>query len=352
MRFIMGRPRGKYAKEVADEMEAFGDIVILDMAENMNSGKTHKYLTWAAENATVAKWEYPASGSGVPVYKGEKRPDYIVKADDDAFIMLGELERHLRVAPRNKAFWGYLVKNHFMGGECYALSLDLVQWISTSARVKFFLRGKEDKLVAMWLKFHPEKENIVWISERCWIYDTPQAGSVYSHGYLFPSQVAQIRRENATGLSPEVLAQRGGREKANAYSSVTRFQYYNYEYRDLRSDMSPAERIEGMIEDSPISRLREQRHGRGTTPSRKAVEEQFALRPSRRERFFDDPQERGGTVVVHFIKKTTWYLETMAAMLGPGAETESHWGARAADGELAREEPRVLDAWEGDTNAG
>ena len=41
-----------------------------------------------------------------PVYRGERRPDYIVKADEDSFIVLGELERRLRVAPRRLTYWG------------------------------------------------------------------------------------------------------------------------------------------------------------------------------------------------------------------------------------------------------
>lgn len=87
------------------------------MPENMNAGKTHAFFSWAAENATVPHWEYPAfrrsvegstpnERSKAPVWRGEKPPAYVVKADEDSFIMLGELERRLRVAPRTKAYWG------------------------------------------------------------------------------------------------------------------------------------------------------------------------------------------------------------------------------------------------------
>jgi hypothetical protein len=60
------------------------------MPENMNQGKTRAFFSWAADNATT-----PFG-----------RPDYVVKADEDSFIMLGELERRLRVIPRQKALWG------------------------------------------------------------------------------------------------------------------------------------------------------------------------------------------------------------------------------------------------------
>lgn len=56
-----------------------------------------------AENATGDSRQNPWRS---PVYRGEKRPDYIVKADEDSFIVLGELERRLRVSPRRLTYWG------------------------------------------------------------------------------------------------------------------------------------------------------------------------------------------------------------------------------------------------------
>lgn len=90
----MGRPPAKFAKLVSLEMEAYNDIVVLDIPENMNYGKTHAFFRWAAENATI---EGSVDG---------RRPDYVVKADDDSFLMLGEIERRLRASPREKVFWG------------------------------------------------------------------------------------------------------------------------------------------------------------------------------------------------------------------------------------------------------
>lgn len=136
----------------------------------MNSGKTHAFFSWAADHAMVPDWTYPSTATDIPdatenptadahlrrgrpqrrsrgqsqnvlpndhhkqlavgalaaeekslgatapsmrpklwsspVYQGERKPDYIVKADEDSFIVLGELERRLRVSPRRLAYYG------------------------------------------------------------------------------------------------------------------------------------------------------------------------------------------------------------------------------------------------------
>jgi hypothetical protein len=71
-----------------------------------------------------------------------------------------------------------LVKDSFMAGEAYALSFDLVQYVAASPALRTMVHGKEDKLVARWLRMHPQREEIVWVAERCWIYDHPKAGTV------------------------------------------------------------------------------------------------------------------------------------------------------------------------------
>ncbi|KAK8846645.1 hypothetical protein IAR55_005732 [Kwoniella newhampshirensis] len=405
IRFVMGRPRKKYEAAVKLEMEAFNDILLLDMEENMNSGKTHAFFSWAAANATVPDWEYPTSSRPssspsdpdfrasknleqsmatygdaeeavvkaegalgerwsrpAPIWRGEKRPSYVVKADEDSFIMLGELEKRLRIAPRSKAFWGYLVKNQFMAGECYALSFDLVQYIAASPALRTLTRGKEDKLVAKWMNMHPEREQIVWMTERCWIYDHPKAGTVYSHGFLFPSAVAEVRSENRTGLSSSTIALRGGPDAAHAYSTVSKF---GVAYRSLANDMTAVEQVEALIEGSPLSKLREEfRHlpsssnPQDATPqqiyskmenTRQKIDKAFAKRTSRTDRFLGDESERGGTVVVHYIKKPDWFVETMVAMLGT-ADEQSVWhrGVGTGLGALERRKGRVERGLSGD----
>ncbi len=122
VKFILGRPRGKYARSVRLEQEMYNDIVILDTDENMNKGKTLEYFRWAAANATVPVVVADPLDSESEENDADATPrvdpdsvarnvrwkmaDYVVKADDDAFIVLSELERHLRLQPRNKLYWG------------------------------------------------------------------------------------------------------------------------------------------------------------------------------------------------------------------------------------------------------
>lgn len=111
---------------------AYNDIVLVPMHENMNAGKTHAYFTWASSNALVPPpvtafsspppsfvnnplvFSYSNVTSPAPLLADHDptqirqerasgnlrpwvRPDFVVKADDDAFVMLAELESRLRV---------------------------------------------------------------------------------------------------------------------------------------------------------------------------------------------------------------------------------------------------------------
>lgn len=157
-----------------------------------------------------------------PIPKPWVRPDMVLKCDDDSFVMLAELEARVRVElhsdvrnataywadpPAADAFvaasatpapavlrsrddaantatgdpliyWGYLIKNRFMGGEIYGMSWALVQWVSEDEGIKSMTHGAEDKQTAKWMNAHPRHEEIRWKSERCWIYNHPRSGTV------------------------------------------------------------------------------------------------------------------------------------------------------------------------------
>jgi len=153
----------------------------------------------------------------------------------------------------------------------------------------------------------------------------------YSHGFLFPSAVAEIRNENTTGLSPSMVEARGGSQAIEAYSTVSKF---GKSYQPVTNDLSATEQVEALIEGSPSSLLnigvgvaddastipssRPKSHDPETI--RHGISQTHSTRPTRAERFLGDPKERGGTVVVHYIKKPDWFAETMIAFLGTADE--------------------------------
>ncbi|GAA5984689.1 hypothetical protein JCM11641_004563 [Rhodosporidiobolus odoratus] len=249
LKFILGRPRQKWSKRIALEMEMFNDIVVLDVDENMNKGKTFRYFSWASENATVPVF-YSAAGEGGmvdgvrQVGAGFKKADYVVKADDDAFIVLSELERHLRITPRDNTYWGYLVRNRFMAGEVYALSADLVNYLATYPRPKNWMIGKEDQRVAKWMRNHPNASSIHWITERCQIYDHPKAGTTYSRGFTFPDHLEQVRLEGRRGISEAERIRRGG-ELWQSYSTVSK---WKQPWSAPAQGLSIEEEIEALVE--------------------------------------------------------------------------------------------------------
>ncbi|KAI0639453.1 hypothetical protein C8Q77DRAFT_1081266 [Trametes polyzona] len=396
VRFIMGQPRKEWERQVQLEMDTYNDIVILPIQENMNQGKTHAYFTWAANNSWVppvyhddyAKkpegFSYTDVTSSPPTLASHDpplahrdqfnntsprpwvRPDFVVKADDDAFVMLAELEAHLRVelykdplppptppsvrkqhaarqAPpqpdRNGespeildvsenthaagsadpadplVFWGYLIKNRFMGGELYALSFALVDWVARDPVVKTMTHGAEDKQTSKWIRRHPRADEVRWSSERCWIYDHPRAGTVYSHGFLFPSEVRRVQQVVRRDL--ELLEQQiesdagsGGVPPGQdirapdkwALSTVSKF---GTRYAPPVPGLNLEYSVEALVEGSQMSLVREDG----------ALTPDFAweYREGRRKRYAD--KRLGGTVVVHFIKKNMWFLETAAALL-------------------------------------
>ena len=87
-----------------------------------------------------------------------------------------------------------------------------------------------------------------------------------------------------------------------AYSSVSTF---GLRYNPPWPNLTTPELVEALVEGSEMSMLRD---GQGS------VKEAWERRPSRSMRF--ENKRLGGTVVVHFIKKSSWYLETAIAMLG------------------------------------
>ncbi|TFK57099.1 hypothetical protein OE88DRAFT_1619715 [Heliocybe sulcata] len=405
VRFILGQPSGRLERRIRLEMETYNDIIILPISENMNSGKTHAFFTWASNYASVPPYYFNTSisppdfsysnftSSPSPVAKHDPvlarqdslskrpqpwvRPDYVVKTDDDSFVMLAELEARLRVelhtrpppanstvtnphapradiplttnSPRPSSsglvpavdpaltsndpmiYWGYLVKHRFMAGELYALSWSLVDWVARDPVVKSMTSGAEDKQTAKWMEKHPRANEVRWRSEHCWIYDHPRAGTVYSHGFLFPSETTRVKKSmqglfhgdqrmidyfnNVTDSSSTQWFVDQPTPTQWAHSSVSTF---NVRYTPPVPDLTILQSVEALVEGSDMSSLR---GGSPMTP-----EYAWTHREGRRRRY--ENKRVGGTVVVHFVKKHVWWLETAYALLEGPEKSESELQSR------------------------
>lgn len=100
-----------------------------------------------------------------------------------------------------------------------------------------------------------------------------------------------------------------------AYSSVSTF---GVRYSPPLSNLTTPEGVEALVEGSSMSNLRE---GGEVTAL-----DAWRSREGRRRRYED--QRVGGTIVVHFVKKNNWYLETALALLEGDEETsfeKSHY---------------------------
>ena len=129
LRFIIGKAKDSEEEiKLQDEQIEFGDLVILDIDENMNNGKTFEFFRFASQ------------------LKGY---DFISKADDDVYIHLTNFMQRLDDI---KMGLGYkfkgvyfgrkleLYKHTFMTGMLYTLSFDLV---TTIANDDFAMDNKE-----------------------------------------------------------------------------------------------------------------------------------------------------------------------------------------------------------------
>ncbi|KAF8603066.1 hypothetical protein BDV93DRAFT_556983 [Ceratobasidium sp. AG-I] len=365
VRFVVGMEDGSVRRRVELENELYGDIIILPIEENMNDGKTYAYFSWAYKQALVPPLFTNDTASHVSSYHTLRvrhdpasgalsdwvKPDFVVKADEDSFVMLAELEARLRIElhrAREEAkqewdplvYWGYLVKERFMAGELYALSWPLVEYAATSSVVRSLTVGAEDKQVAKWMRAHPQASRVRWASEQCWIYNHPKSGTVYAHGFLFPSETHRIKETIAPGRTQDEIEHMGLPTSYRvdwpkfSWSSVTGpVPWYAYERVERLTDGMG---VEALIEGSPLSwELSARQRPRHALPSSSAypmsglnsssvdlerktrqerIQAAYDRRETRVERYMG--KDLGGTIVVHYLKRDEWFLETSLAFLG------------------------------------
>lgn len=165
----------------------------------------------------------------------------------------------------------------------------------------------------------------------------------YSHGFLFPSEVARIKDSifnyfgsvpmllgDVAPSSPTLPASEDDFSPTNwAHSSVSTF---GVRYSPPLSNLTTLEGVEALVEGSDMSRLKE--------GGEMIAEDAWTRREGRRRRY--EGQRVGGTVVVHFIKKNPWFLETALALLEGEERTTFEKTADQDDGIVPRRHARRL----------
>ncbi|TVU12236.1 hypothetical protein EJB05_45869, partial [Eragrostis curvula] len=136
------------------EARAHGDVLLLDCDEGADKGKTYTYFASMPAMMTLA-----GGGGGRPY-------DYVMKVDDDTFLLLDALVETLRAAPREDVYCGVGLPMYdrafppFMLGMGYLLSWDLVEWIASP----------EDVTTGNWLNKGNKAKNRLNIFPRMYDY--------------------------------------------------------------------------------------------------------------------------------------------------------------------------------------
>ncbi|TVU20357.1 hypothetical protein EJB05_36564, partial [Eragrostis curvula] len=177
---------------VALEIIRYGDIIVLDCAENMDNGKTYTFFS------TVAR-AFSSSDT-------KTRYDYVMKADDDTYFRLPALVSSLRGASREDAYYGLQMpcdaENFypfppFMSGMGYALSWDLVAWVASSELSRRDRVGPEDMWTGRWLNLAGKAKHRYDMAPRMYNYKGSSPDSCFRHGFVPDTIAVHMLKDDA-----------------------------------------------------------------------------------------------------------------------------------------------------------
>ncbi|KAI8905246.1 hypothetical protein DFJ77DRAFT_479415 [Powellomyces hirtus] len=141
--FVVGRQdwETETGRELSKEAHMYGDIMVLDIDENGDNGKTFTFFQTAA---TVF--------SSCPF-------TYVAKVDDDVWFHLPHLESRLDAAapyaPTTGVYYGvhldWMREFHYMAGMITCLSWNIVQWVATDPYAAIHAVGPEDVKTGQWV---------------------------------------------------------------------------------------------------------------------------------------------------------------------------------------------------------
>ena len=169
--FVLGQPETEHHETLVTlEMSVYKDIIVLNITENMNEGKTFEFFKTIG--STFSEGDYT----------------FVTKMDSDAWCDLPNFALLLReLIQQGKStgvYFGRVMSGwvgEFMAGMGYSLSWDLVRWITTDEYPPSHRVGDEDQLVAEWLR-HSSKV-LHFVSDDKNIYDSPESEGEWAQNY-------------------------------------------------------------------------------------------------------------------------------------------------------------------------
>ncbi|GMK57377.1 hypothetical protein CspeluHIS016_0402110 [Cutaneotrichosporon spelunceum] len=137
--------KASLAKDVEKEMAEFGDMVMLDIVDNIDDGKTHEYFKWVA---------HKFAGEG----QVRGRPRFVMKADDDTYLVMPNIvSNFMDLDCSRNYYWGTSAGrsgyfDDYFRGLAYAISWPLVSWIGNADMPHAHVTKIEDARTGQWLR--------------------------------------------------------------------------------------------------------------------------------------------------------------------------------------------------------
>lgn len=225
VRFILGQATdGSMDAALATEINRHKDILILDMPENMNKGKTYQFFKRVGRSNSPGDAHGNASinrhdlGQGLPS-RASVVYDFVMKLDEDSYAHLPNMMhalRPLKTIPEvyfgricNKDGMPTLIRGWpYMCGLGYILSWDLVDWLSNVEAIEMTQDQPtqfEDANTGYWLYANHKNANLIDQADK--IFDIPNDGVVHGTRQNLPKSDSLILHELKNDTSLERVSQ-------------------------------------------------------------------------------------------------------------------------------------------------